>query len=100
MVTEDDSAQRWVLQGRLTGSFLKELTANWCANRNRQQTLSRVVDLNQVTCIDKDGEQVILMMIRDGATFVATGLYTKHLEESLSGGIAKFTELSVSSPRQ
>src|SRR5260370_10024722 len=87
-VTENESEQRWVLQGRLTGSFLEELTASWCANRDRPPTKRRTVDLNEVTCIDKDGEQVLLMMIRDGAKFVASGLYTKHLLESLSGNIA------------
>jgi hypothetical protein len=86
-VTENDSEQRWVLQGRLTGSFLEELTASWCTNRDRPPTRRRTVDLNGITCIDKDGEQVLLMMIRDGAKFVATGLYTKHLLESLAGNI-------------
>jgi len=85
MVTENASEQRWVLQGRLTGAFLEELTTSWRANRDRPPTLSRIVDLNGITCIDKDGEQVLLMMIRDGALFVATGLYTKHLLDSLSG---------------
>jgi hypothetical protein len=83
-MTEDKSEQRWVLQGRLTASFLDELIASWRDNRDRGPTLSRVVDLDEVTCIDKDGEQVLLMMIRDGARFVASGLYTKHLLESLS----------------
>jgi hypothetical protein len=78
-----------VLQGRLTGSFLEELATSWRANRDRQPAQNRVVDLNQVTCIDKDGEQVLLMMIKDKARFVASGLYTKHLLESLSGHIAK-----------
>lgn len=83
-MTEDKSEQRWVLQGRLTASFLQELIASWRANRDRRPTLNRVVDLDEVTCIDKDGEQVLLMMIGDGARFVASGLYTKHLLESLS----------------
>jgi hypothetical protein len=87
-VTENESEQRWVLQGRLTGSFLEELTASWYANRDRPQTQSRTVDLNEITCIDKDGEQVLLMMIKDGAKFVATGLYTKHLLESLATKVA------------
>ena len=87
-VIENESEQRWVLQGRLTGSFLEELTASWCANRVRPQIKSRTVDLNQITCIDKDGEQVLLMMIKDGAKLVATGLYTKHLLESLSTNVA------------
>ena len=83
-VTESTSEQRWILQGRLTGSTIEELIASWRANRRDLPYQSCVVDLNEVTSIDKNGEQVILMMHRDGAKFVATGLYTKHLLESLS----------------
>jgi hypothetical protein len=88
-VTEGASEQRWVLQGRLTGCSVEELTANWRINRQgRLPTESCIVDLNEITAIDKDGEQVLQMMIRDGAKFVATGLYTKHLLESLSAEVA------------
>jgi ABC-type transporter Mla MlaB component len=86
-VTENESEQRWILQGRLTGSSIEDLTENWCTNRLCHAAKSCVVDLNGVTSIDKDGEHVLLMVIRDGAKFVATGLYTKHLLESLSAQI-------------
>ena len=83
-VTEGASEQRWVLQGRLSGCSVEELSTNWrIKRRERPPTQSCIVDLNEITSIDKDGEQVLLMMIRDGAKFVATGLYTKHLLESL-----------------
>jgi ABC-type transporter Mla MlaB component len=85
-VTETASEQRWVLQGRLTGSSIDELITNWRTNRRRSPPQQCVVDLNEVTSIDKSGEKVLLMMIRDGAKFVATGLYTRHLLESLSHG--------------
>jgi hypothetical protein len=87
-MTEDASEQRWVLQGRLTASLLEELTESWRANLNRGPTLKRIVDMDEVTCIDKDGEQVLLMMIRGGARFVVSGLYNKHLLESLSQRVA------------
>ncbi|MCU1251466.1 MAG: hypothetical protein JWQ49_4495 [Edaphobacter sp.] len=88
-VTEGASEQLWVLQGRLTGCSVEELTANWRVNRkDRPTTQSCIVDLNEITSIDKGGEQVLLMMIRDGAKFVATGVYTKHLLQSLSAKVA------------
>lgn len=87
VVTENTSEQRWTLQGRLTGSSIDELIANWRANRHCPPTQNCVVDLNDVTSIDKEGEEVILMMLRDGAKLVASGLYTKHLLESLSARI-------------
>ena len=83
-MTEDSSEQRWVLQGRMTSSFLGDLTESWRVSQDRRPTQNRVVDLDEVTCIDKDGEQVLLTMIKDGAIFVASGLYTKHLLESLA----------------
>jgi len=86
-VTENASEQRWILQGRLGGSSIEELTENWRSNQLCQTDKDCVVDVNGVTSIDKDGEQVLLMMIRDGAKFVARGLYTKHLLESLSAEI-------------
>ena len=88
-VTEGASEQRWVLQGRLIGCSVEELTTNWRVNRqDRPPSENCIVDLKEITSIDKDGEQVLLMMIRDGAKFVATGVYTKHILESLSAKTA------------
>jgi ABC-type transporter Mla MlaB component len=83
-VTEKGSEQRWTLQGRLTNECVTELVSNWRAARSRPSAGTRIVDLNEITVIDKSGE---------GATFVATGLYTKHLLEALH-------ERTVNSPLQ
>jgi hypothetical protein len=82
-VKEKGSEQRWTLQGRLTKECIAELVSNWRAARSRPSAGNRIVDLNEITVIDKSGEEVISMMIGEGATFVATGLYTKHLLEEL-----------------
>lgn len=82
-VKEKDSEQRWTLQGRLTRECVAELISNWRAACSRPSAGTRIVDLNEITVIDKSGEAVLSMMIGDGATFVATGLYTKHLLEAL-----------------
>ena len=41
------------------------------------------MDLNEVTSIDKSGEEALSMMVQDGATFMASGVYTKHLLDQL-----------------
>ena len=93
-VTEGASEQRWVLQGRLTGCSAEELITNWRMNRQGSSPAEHcIVDLNEITSIDKDGEQVLLMMIRDGAKFEATGVYTKHLLESLSAQVDNRSDL-------
>ena len=83
-VKEKGSEQRWTLQGRLTKECIAELVSNWQAARSRPSAGNRIVDLNEITVIDKSGEEVLSMMIGEGATFVATGLYTKHLLEALN----------------
>ena len=63
------------------------MTAHKLRSRRRvdwiNQFALRIVDLNEITVIDKSGEEVLSMMICDGATFVATGLYTRHLLKAL-----------------
>jgi hypothetical protein len=82
-VKEIASEQRWTLQGRLTKECIAELVSNWREARSRPSAGHRIVDLNEITVIDKSGEEVLSMMIGEGATFVATGLYTKHLLDAL-----------------
>ena len=84
-VKESGSEQRWILQGRLTKECVAELISNWQAARSRTSVGNRIVDLNEITVIDKSGEEVLSMMICEGAIFVATGLYTRHLLEALHG---------------
>ena len=87
--------QTWVLQGRLTKRSVAELLASWKAQPTGR---CRIVDLNEVTSIDKSGEEVLLMMVRDGARFVASGVYTRHLLEQLQGGQPKAKQLGTSKP--
>jgi ABC-type transporter Mla MlaB component len=78
-VVDTPSEEKWVLQGQLTGEFASELSANWRAALDRVSDRLRLVDLNEVTQIDKCGEEVLLEMMQQHARFVASGLYTRHL---------------------
>jgi hypothetical protein len=82
-VRERASEQRWILQGRLTKECIEELVSSWISAPRDPSARNRIVDLNEITVIDKSGEEVLSMMIDEGAKFVATGLYTKHLLEAL-----------------
>jgi ABC-type transporter Mla MlaB component len=86
-VLDNPTEEMWILQGQLTGEFASELSTNWRVSQDRCAERSRVVDLSDVTSIDKNGEAVLLKMIHERARFVATGLYTKHLLEELQARI-------------
>lgn len=72
----------------MTDLTVGELVSSWRASREHPSAQHIVVELDDITSIDRDGEQALLMMIRDGAEFIATGLYTKHLVESLRSASA------------
>lgn len=82
-VVETPSEEKWILQGQLIGEFASELSANWRTSLDRCSDRLRLVDLNEVTQIDKCGEEVLLEMIHQHARFVASGLYTRHLLQEL-----------------
>jgi hypothetical protein len=60
-----------------------ELISTWRASPTCPSSKRRIVDLEQVTSIDKSGEEALSIMIRDGATVLASGVYTRHLVEEL-----------------
>ena len=82
-VVENALEDRWILQGRLTKASVAELISGWRASTACPSGRCRIVDLDEVTSIDKSGEEALSMMIRDGAIIVASGVYTRHLLEEL-----------------
>jgi LytTr DNA-binding domain len=81
-VVENAAEDQWTLQGTLTKSSVAELLSSWraspCPSGRR-----RIVNLDKVTSIDKSGEEALSMIMRDGATVVASGVYTRHLLKEL-----------------
>jgi len=81
--SETTHGQRWTLFGRLVGPWVEELRSCWRQARQRAPLARAVVDINEVTFIDKAGEILLREMLSAGAELIATGVFTKHLLESL-----------------
>jgi hypothetical protein len=88
-VVESASEDRWILQGRLTQCSVAELISAWRASSPCPPGRRRIVDLDKVTSIDKSGEEALSMIMREGATVVASGVYTRHLLDQLQVRQAK-----------
>jgi hypothetical protein len=82
-INDEPSEQRWILQGRLSGPWVAQLRSNWQKSHGENGTRKCVVDVSGVTFVDLDGERVLATMMKDGAEFLATGVYTKHVLETL-----------------
>jgi hypothetical protein len=82
-ITETPTELRWVLQGRLFGPWVTALGTNWRSVSRSRNGRACHVDLNDVTFIDKSGENLLRAMSREGAQFTAKGLYIKNVLEGL-----------------
>jgi len=82
-INETPTERRWILQGRLVGPWVGELRTCWKKTHRDHGGQTCIVDLNDVTFIDKGGERLLRTMSKGGAQFIATGIYIKHVLEQL-----------------
>jgi hypothetical protein len=65
--------------------WVSELRRTWKKTHRTDIELKCIVDLNEVTFIDKKGERLLQTMSKEGAQFIATGLYIKHVVQLRCG---------------
>jgi hypothetical protein len=82
-IVDTPAEQKWILQGRLIGPWAGELMANWKRAHAEGNGQGCVVDLNEVTFIDTNGEKVLAKMMKQGAHFIVSGLYATHVIENI-----------------
>jgi anti-anti-sigma regulatory factor len=78
-ITENPTEEKWVLQGPLKWPWVNQLREDRRMARQTHQGRTRIVDLNQVTFVDKIGERMLRVMAYQGARFVATGMDVQRL---------------------
>ena len=82
-MTSSPEGQRWSLQGQLVGQWAAELRSTWRKAQVAGETRKCIVELTEVTSIDRDGEEALSEIMSHGGEFVASDVYTKHLLQNL-----------------
>jgi RND family efflux transporter MFP subunit len=82
--SETPAEERWILHGLLTDPWVQEFKACWKKSHRTDVRRVCIVDLNEVTFIDKCGERLLRLLAKDGAKFTASGIYTRHILERLN----------------
>ena len=82
-ITDLSDEQRWSLQGRLIGEWAAELKSRWREARQVGDTRRCIVELIEVSSIDRNGEAVLAEIMSQGVEFIASDVYTKHLLRNL-----------------
>ena len=82
-MTNSPEEQRWSLQGQLVGQWADELRSTWREAQIVGDTRKCIVELIEVTSIDRNGEETLSEVMSQGAEFIASDVYTKHLLQNL-----------------
>ena len=82
-ITDLPDEQRWSLQGQLVGPWAAELKSRWREALQVGGTRRCIVELIEVTSIDRNGEAVLAEIMSQGVEFIASDVYTKHLLQNL-----------------
>jgi len=98
-MTETPTERRWIVQGCLVGPWVSELRTTWKRAHKSQDKRACIIDLNDVTSIDKSGEQLLRAMSKKGTQLIATGMYVKHVLEQLRDAIGEANAASPSADR-
>jgi ABC-type transporter Mla MlaB component len=81
-ITDSPDEQRWSLQGQLVGQWATELSAAW-RKRHAGDSKRCIIDLIEVTSIDRNGEAVLAEIMNQGAEFISGDVYTEYLLQDL-----------------
>jgi anti-anti-sigma regulatory factor len=84
-VTESAKKESWTLCGRLIAPWVDELKQTWKKEHREVKARKCIVNLDEVTFIDKSGERMLRSMLKQGARFVANDLYIKHVLDRVKG---------------
>jgi hypothetical protein len=82
-MTETPAERRWVVEGRLVGPWVSELRTAWKRTHVGQDKRICIIDLNDVTFIDKGGERLLRALAKKGAQLIAAGVYIHHVLEEV-----------------
>lgn len=91
-MTETPAERRWVVQGRLVGPWVSELRTTWKRTHGGQDQRICIIDLSDVTFIDKGGERLLRALAKKGAKLIATGVYIQHVLEEVKNSCTPSAE--------
>jgi anti-anti-sigma regulatory factor len=98
-MTETPTERKWIVQGSLVGPWVSELRTTWKRAHKNQDKRACIIDLNDVTFIDKSGERLLRAISKKGAQLIAGGMYVKHVLEQVRDAVAGTNAKSPSADR-
>ena len=76
--------RRLVIEGKLIGPWAAELGSVWREAKADLNGREFVIDVKGLTAITEDGEDVLLELMKEGARFRSSGVFTKQVLKRLA----------------
>ena len=83
-IVDTHRLRRIVLEGKLLRPWTDEVERSWRSAGEDLGDRGLVIDLENVTLISPEGENVLVKLIRAGAKFSCEGVFNKHLLKELT----------------
>jgi len=82
-VQELDDQLILLVEGKLYGAYVPELESCWRNARSKRPGRRIVLDLKNITCIDRAGRYLLQLMHSDGVVFQRAGLAVQDILEQV-----------------
>ena len=83
-IVDTPSHRRLVIEGKLIAPWAAELGKVWQDAPADLNGRELVIDVKGLTAIAEDGEDVLLELMKEGARFRSSGVFTKHVLKQLA----------------
>lgn len=83
-IVENHGQQKLVLEGTLVSPWTAEVEKAWRGAASESPDRKPIIDLANVTAINKDGEETLYKLMSQGARFRCVDVFTKHVLKRLA----------------
>ena len=88
-ILNNPTRRRLVVEGKLVAPWAAELRSVWREAKADLNGRELVIDVKCLTAIAEDGENVILELMKEGARFRSSGVFTKQVLKRLARHIRR-----------
>jgi hypothetical protein len=78
-ILDTPSQRRLLIEGKLIGPWATELASVWRQAMADLNCRPLIIDVKGLTAITEDGENVLLELMKEGASFRSSGVFTKQV---------------------
>jgi hypothetical protein len=83
-ILDTPSERRLLIEGKLIGPWATELGSVWRQATADLNGRALIIDVKELTAIAEDGENVLLELMKEGASFRSSGVFTKQVLKRLA----------------